>query len=259
MSVLIVRVLIVRVLMVSMLIWLSGCASDSPGVNNEVQSAPSELLQRQLDLGVGYLRQGDYRRAKDKLNKALEISPKDPTVHATFGVIFQLEGEPALAEKYFKSAIRYDPQSAQSRNSYGAFLFSQNRYQEAAEQLEIAAGNRFYPNRPTVFENLGVAYMRLGEVSKADYAFTRAVQLNPEQPRALVELAGIRFDQQKYVEARELYSRSTRVASSSAKRLWLCVRLARVFKDDNEEASCGEALEGIFPASTEYRLYQESR
>lgn len=241
-----------------LVLLMAGCISEAP-VSNEAQVVPEELLQRQIDLGVGYLRQGDYQRAKEKLNRALEIAPKDPTVHATFGVIFQLEGEPELAERYFKAAIRHDPQSAQSRNSYGAFLFSQKRYQEAVVQLEKASENRFYPNRPTVFENLGVSYNRLGDIEKAEYAFSRAIQLNPEQPRAVLELAAIRFDQQKYVESRELFSRHTRIAPSSAKRLWLCVRLARVFKNNNEEASCGEALEGIFPASPEYRQYQESR
>ena len=247
-----------RMRMVILLIALAGCSSKAP-VSNEAQAVPDELLQRQLDLGVGYLRQGDYQRAKEKLNRALQIAPRDSTVHATFGVIFQLEGEPELAEKYFKAAIRHDPQSAQARNSYGAFLFSEKRYEDAVVQLEKASQNRFYPNRPTVFENLGVAYVRLGDVEKAEYAFSRAIQLNPEQPRALIELADIRFNQQKYVESRELYSRHTKIAPSSAKRLWLCVRLARVFKNHNEEASCGEALEGIFPATSEYRQYQESR
>jgi type IV pilus assembly protein PilF len=239
------------------LVLLSGCASST---DNKTDSPPQnpEMLQRHLDLGIGYLRQGDYQRAKEKLNKALEIDPKNGVVHATFGVLFQLEGENDLAEKYFKNAVRYDPDSAQARNSYGAFLFADKRYKEAVEQLEIASENRFYVNRPTVFENLGVAYTRLGDLESADYAFTRAVQLNPEQARALVELAQIRFEQRKYTEARQLYTRHARVAQTSPKTLWLCIRLARIFGDHNEEASCGEALEGIYPASDEYRKYKES-
>lgn len=241
-----------------MVFMLAGCVTET-STRNEPPAPPSEKLQRQLDLGVGYLRQGDYQRAKEKLNRALDIDPKNAVVHATFGLLFQLEGESDLAERYFRDAIRYDPGDAQARNSYGAFLFSQQRYREAAEQLEKAVENRFYTNRPTVFENLGVAYTRLGDMDSADYAFTRSVQLNPDQPRALLELATIRFDQQNYVESRELYRRHTRVAAKTAKTLWLCIRLARIFKDYNEEASCIEALEGIYPASKEYQLYKESR
>ena len=236
---------------------LTACASDS-STNEPPAGVTAEVVQRQLDLGIGYLRNGDYHRAKDKLNRALEIDPKNAAVHATFGLLFQLEGELKLAEKYFRNAIRFDPESAQARNSYGAFLFSEKRYHEAIEQLSRAADNRFYPNRPTVFENLGVAYLRVGDKEGAEYSFSRAVQLNPEQARSLLELATIRFEQRNYVEARQLYSRHTRVSAKSPKTLLLCIKLARIFKNANEEASCGEALEGIYPTSPEYREYQES-
>ena len=246
-----------RVLAVLLVSLVAGCASQ-PSSNSEARRVSPEVVQRQLDLGIGYLRQGDYQRAKEKLNRALDIDPKNATVHATFGLLFQLEGEYDLAERYFRDAVRYDPQSAQARNSFGAFLFSQKRYGEAVEQLELASENRFYPNRPTVFENLGVAYLRLGDTAKAEFAFTRATQLNPEQSRALLELAEIKFEQQQYTESRVLYSRHTRVSPKSPKALWLCIRLARIFEDRDQEASCAEVLEGIHPASEEYRLYRDS-
>lgn len=249
----------ISVLVPSLLLVLliSGCANNSPR-NKESSGVPSEIVQRQLDLGMGYLRNGDYQRAKMNLNRALDIDSKSAAVHAAFGLLFQLEGEKRLAEQYFDAAIKYDPDSAQARNSYGAFLFSEKRYPEAIEQLTQAANNRFYNNRPMVFENLGVAYMQIGDKEQADYAFTRAVQLNPEQPRALLELANIRFDEQDYTAAQELYRRHTKVSSRSPKTLLLCVKLARIFGRSDEQASCAEALEGIFPTSPEYQEYRES-
>jgi type IV pilus assembly protein PilF len=217
-----------------------------------------ELVQRHLDLAIGYLRNRDYLRAKEKLAKALDIDPKNADVHATYGLVFQLEGETDLAGEYFRKAVRYNPQSAQIRNSYGAFLFSQKRFREAVEQLSKASEDRFYPNRPMVFENLGVAYNRIGDTQKAENAFIRATQLNPQQPRALIELGEIRFDQRNYIESRDYYSRYSKVGSSTAKSLWLCVRLGRIFQDNNQEASCSEALEGLFPGTDEYQQYKES-
>ena len=236
---------------------LTACASNNQR-SNELPAVVAEAVQSQHDLGVGYLRNGDYQRAKEKLNRALEMDPKNAKVHGTFGLLFQLEGEPQLAERYFKSAVRYDPDSAQVRNLYGAFLFSQRRYPEAITHLSRASENRFYPNRPSVFENLGVAYLRVGDPSNAEHAFTRAVQLNPEQPRALLELATLRFEQRNYAEARTLYRRHTTVAPKSPKTLLLCIRLSRIFKDSNEEASCAEALEGIYPNSQEYQIYRNT-
>lgn len=240
-------------------IFLIGCSTTPTTPEPERNSAEvNELLQRQMDLAVGYLRNRDYARAKEKLNRALEIDDKYSPAHATYGLLFQAEGEIELAEKYFKNAIRFSPEDSQARNMYGAFLFSEKRFHEAVEQLEVASENRFYANRPVVFENLGRSYRRIGDLEGAEYAFTRAIQLNPEQAGATMELADIKFEQQNYVEARNLYRRYSQLAPATSRSLWLCVRLSRIFKNYNEEASCGEALEGIFPNTDEYRFYKES-
>ncbi len=240
-----------------LIVLLAGCVSQS-GSEQETRAENSESFQRQLDLAVGYLRNGDYQRAKEKLNRALEIEPRNSAAHATYGLLFQLEGEPEHAEKYLKDAIRYDPDNAQARNSYGAFLFAEHRYHEAVKQLQEASENRYYANRPTVFENLGVAYRRIGDFEGAEYAFTRAIQLNPSQTRSMIELADIKFEQRFYAEARDLYRRYSQQAQSTPKSLWLCVRLARIFSSYDQEASCGQALEGIFPNSDENQSYQRS-
>lgn len=237
---------------------VSACQSVNAPRGGSDENATSELVQRHLDLAIGYLRNRDYQRAKEKLAKALEIEPRNADVHVTYGLVFQLEGENGLAEEYFERAVRYDPESAQIRNSYGAFLFSEKRFPEAVEQLSKASEDRFYPNRPMVFENLGVAYNRIGQPKDAENAFIRATQLNPQQSRALIELGEIRFDEQNYIESRDYYRRYSETGPSTAKSLWLCVRLSRIFNDNNEEASCSEALEGIFPGSDEYQHYKES-
>jgi type IV pilus assembly protein PilF len=248
----------IRIVLLLLALLVSSCQSIKTPNGESTDNGTAELVQRHLDLAVGYLRNRDYQRAKEKLAKALDIDPKNADVHATYGLVFQLEGETDIAEEYYKKAVKYGPQSAQIRNSYGAFLFSEKRFQEAVEQLSKASEDRFYPNRPMVFENLGVAYNRIREPEKAEYAFMRATQLNPQQPRALIELGDIRFGERNYVESRDYYSRYTEVGPSTAKSLWLCVRLGRIFQDNNQEASCSEALEGIFPGSEEYQQYKES-
>ena len=237
-------------------VLMTGCVVETPSLENKVE--PSEVMQKQLELGVGYLRKGEYQRAKEKLTRALEIDPKNATVHSTFGLLFQLEGEIELAERYYKAAIRYDSSLTQARMNYGAFLFSQMRYHEAIEQLSKATENRFYVNRSSAFENLGRAYARVGDLEGADFSFGRAVQLNPEQSRALLELAELRFDQRNYVESRDFYRRHMKISSGTARSLWLCIRVARIFQNADDEASCGLVLKNIYPATDEYAAYRES-
>ncbi|MDA0790976.1 MAG: type IV pilus biogenesis/stability protein PilW [Proteobacteria bacterium] len=233
---------------------LSGCLTETTMVKKDVD--PVEVVKKQIDLGIGYLVRGDYQRAKESLNKALAVNPDSPLAHTTFGLLFQREGETELAEEHHRKAVKLDPTFSQARNNYGAFLFAEGRYQEAIVQLEVASEDRFYVQRSQTFENLGRSYLKVGDRDKAESAFKRAVELNTNQTRALLELAEIRFDQQAYVESSNLYRQFSRVGQHNAQSLWLCVRLADRFSNADEKASCELSLRNLFPASEEYRLYR---
>ena len=253
----ILRTVAITIVLASTLI-LGGCVTEITGkVPKKID--PEEVLENLTNLGIGYLRQGDYNRAKDNLRKALKIDPRSALVHTSFGLVFQLEGEKDLAEEHYRKAIKYDPNFSQARNNFGAFLFVEGRYDEAIDQLQVAAADRFYPKRPQVFENLGVCYLRIGESVKAEDSFVRAVELNFSQPRALLELSGIRFEQQNFVESKRLYDRHIKVSQPSARSLWMCIQLARVFEDLDAEASCQLVLKNIFPASEEFKASQETK
>jgi len=249
--------MISRILILILLISLGGCVA---GKNTAMQETPdrSKLLQGQIDLGLGYIRNGEYQRAKENLNRALSLDPKSPVAHNAFGLLFQLEGEDELAEEYFNRAIRFDSSFSQARNNYGAFLFSQERYDEAIEQLLLASKDRFYRGRPSSFENLGIAYLRRGNLKSAEDAFIRSIELNPGQPRSLLELAYLRFDQQNFIAAKDLFRRYIQVAQQNSRSLWLGIRLARRFGEKDAEASYTLMLKNIFPASEEFKLLQES-
>lgn len=242
--------------LIAIVLMLSGCVTETTGVREAADK--EKQLSALVELGTGYLRGGEYGRAKEHLNKALELEPKSSVAHNTLAIVFQLEQEYDVAERHFRLAMRYDPDFTRARNNYGAFLFERKRYEEAIEQLTIASEDRFYQGRPSVFENLGVAYMQMGDTAAAEQAFERSIALNPSQPRALIELAEIRYGQQRYVPSRELYRRHQASAAQSARSLWLCVRLARVFSDSDKQASCALALRNIFPGSKEYKEYQET-
>ena len=236
--------------------WLAGCASNQTDLVTQPQDRQKQVAAL-VDLGVGYLKNGEYTRAKDNLNRALELDPRSAPAHTALALIFNFEREFNQAEKQYRLALRSDPKFTRARNNYGAFLYTQGHTRKAIEQLEIAAKDQFYDERPTVFENLGICYLQLGERQKAEDAFVKSISLNPKQPRALLELAEIRYDQQQYMSSRSLYRRFERVSRDGARSLWLCVRLSKVFRDSDREASCAMALRNIYPASPQFKQYQK--
>ena len=237
---------------------LSACVTETVGPPLIKPAAPEAQLQALVDLSIGYIRNRDYNRAKENLNRALKIDPNSPQAHNAFGLVYQLEGDDEQADIHFKKATA-DQSYSRAFNNYGAYLFTQGRYQEAIEKLEVAANDRFYENRPLVFENLGVAYLQMNNQEAAEQAFTRATRLNPNQSRALLELAHIRYDEKNYVESRYFYRQFVGSSQQNARSLLLCVRISRIFDDTDSEASCELTLKNIFPVSEEYKQLEASK
>ncbi len=232
---------------------LVGCVTTTTGPVRETD--PKKSLESNIQLGIGYIRNGEYGRAEEKLAKAIEIDPRSAEAYNAYGLLFQIQGEHALAEKNFERSLSLSPNYTQGRNTYGAFLFEQKRYKEAIKQLEIASEDPVYKFRSLVFENLGICYLKIDDKDKAETALTRAVSLNPRQPRALLELAELEYSQQKFIEANQHFKRHLEVSAQSSRSLWLGIRLARKFQRVDEEASFSMMLKNIFPASEEYQQY----
>jgi type IV pilus assembly protein PilF len=242
-------------LLVSVVFLLQACSSVQSGAKT---ANKAEIIERSIDLGVGYLQQGDYSRAKANLIKALELDNSSVRAHNTLAIVFQKEGEFDLAEKHFLRAIEFDAEFAAARNNYGAFLFSQKRTLDAIEQLQVAAENRFYNRRHQAFENLGVAFLELGSIDAAEVAFERAIALNPNQSRALLELAMLEYEEKEYSRSRTLYLRYIDISAQNPKSLSLCIGLFKRFSDRNRVASCHMMLKNVFPNSTEYQTLRDS-
>jgi len=243
-------------LLVSVIFLLSSCSSVQRGTDKAANK--TDIVERSIDLGVGYLQQGDYGRARANLLKALELDSSSVRAHNTLAIVFQKEGEFGLAESHFLKAIKFDGEFAAARNNYGAFLFSQKRTLDAIEQLQMAAENRFYNRRHQAFENLGVAFLELGSIESARVVFERAISLNPNQSRALLELALLEYDAQEYSRARTLYLRYIENSSQNPKSLNLCISLFKRFSDGNRVASCRMMLKNVFPNSNEYQALRDS-
>ncbi|MBV1877202.1 MAG: type IV pilus biogenesis/stability protein PilW [Pseudomonadales bacterium] len=236
---------------------LAACVTETTGpVKKPIDRA--KQLETLVKLGLGYIQNGEYARAKDNLTRALAIDPKSAEALSAFGLVFAREGEIDLAELYFKRAVAAAPNFTAARNNYGAFLYAQNRYSEAVEQLSVASADRLYKRRAQVFENLGVSYMRLGHAAEARAALLRSIQLNPGQSRALLELAEIQLAERDYVQARAFYRRHLKISSQSARSLWVCIRVARIFDSEDQEASCALTLSRFFPGTAEFEQYKLS-
>ncbi|KTC41191.1 pilus assembly protein PilW, partial [Pseudomonas putida] len=209
---------------------LTGCVTTGKVNPMDTSKGRDEARQAYVQLGLGYLQEGSTERAKIPLKKALELNGSDADANAALALVFQAEMEPELAEQHFRKALNARS-DARILNNYGSFLYEQKRYKEAYELFEKAAADTLYPERSRVFENLGMTAAALGQREVARQNLEKALRLNRQQPRALLEMAEMSYQDMQYVPAKEYYDRFTQLSEQTARSLLLGTRLAKVYED----------------------------
>ncbi|MFC5694069.1 type IV pilus biogenesis/stability protein PilW [Pseudomonas sp. GCM10022186] len=233
---------------------LAACVSTGQVDPMKTQEGRDAARDAYIELGIGYLKEGATERAKVPLKQALELDPSNPAANAALALVFQTEMEPDLADQHYRKALS-SGNDARILNNYGSFLFEQGRYKDAYARFQEAAEDNLYPERSRVFENLGLTALKMNDPALAKQHFDKALRLNRQQPRALLEMAQLSFDEKQYVPARDFYQRYSRIAPQSARSLLLGARLATIFEDRDQAASLGLQLKRLYPGTPEYQQY----
>jgi type IV pilus assembly protein PilF len=228
---------------------LAGCVTES---TSQRQPAPRSVqLSAHLDLARGYLEQRDWNRAREPLQRALDIDPRSAEAHTLMAVLHQAQNEPELAEQSYRQALRYEPRYALALNNYGSFLYARGRYEDALQPLRQVVRDSAYRGRPQAYENLGLAELMVGNTDRAREAFERALSFNTVQPRSGLELAHLAYADGDLASARRYYDMYRQRAQQTPRSLCLGLRLARRSGDTDQQASIEIALRNLFPESAE--------
>lgn len=241
-------------------ILASGCVSQRQGTF--ASEDPEEAEDDYVRLGLAYIQDDRYDRARRHLDRALEINDESAPAIAARGLISQEEGEYELADERFRRALDLNPDYTRGRSHYGVFLYNRGRYEEALEQFRRASEDTDYDNRASVFVNLGRTANRLERHDEAADAYQRAMQLERGSMRAHIGAVVSLIDAGRYAEARPLYrqlrmriERSSE-ASHTPGSLLAGVRLAREAGNEDKASELARQLEQRFPDSEEYEQYR---
>lgn len=229
-----------------------GCVSQTTGPEVDREAA----LDTHYRLAMAYIDNRNRDSARHHIRKAFELDSGSAKAYAAQAMLFQLEGEMERAEDSFKSALRRDRDFAQARNNYGAFLYRQERYEEAYDQFAIVSENLDYDNRARALLSLGRAALKLGREERARAAFEHAFTLDSRLAPVLLELADISFKNKEYAQAKRYLDQYGQVARQSARSLLLGIKIERIFGNKDNEASYALALKNRFPYSDEYLEYK---
>lgn len=236
---------------------LLGCVTET---NNPLAQNrdPEKAVRIYVEAGTRYLQSNKMENASRALHRAYEIAPDDPTVNNALALFYNAEGEDAQAVRHFEKAIAQDPGFSQARNNYAAYLYEHKQYDAAIKQLEMVTKDYKYSRRYTAYENLGICYLQRDDKQSAAAAFNRALQLNPNLPTSLLEMAELSLEEGNNLMVSRYLTKYEAIAQPSPKQLWLGIRLQRILGDKNKLASYELALKKLFPGSDEYKTYKAS-
>lgn len=219
---------------------------------------PTEAARLNTELGVNYMRRGEFEAALEKLKRALDQNSDYAPAHAAVAVVHARNGDSALAEKHYRRALSLEPDNPSVHNNVGVFLCGKNRYEDAEEHFLEAANNRRYHEPENAWLNAGVCARRKPDLDKAEKYFREALKLKPELPEALAQMAWVCLQNKDYLRARAFLERYRKVGSQTPETLWVGMQTESALGDAAAARLYAERLKNDFPESDENRRSSQS-
>src|SRR5688572_30849986 len=160
------------------LVVLAACVSNSGSVSE--RASDNEAAIANMNLGAGYLRQGNTELAIERLQRALVQDPRLVLAHSTIALAYDQIGSYDDAEEHFRRATQLDPDDGAAANAYAAFLCSrQSRWADAEPYFRRAAADENYGTPEVALTNAGICARDAGELEAAEENFRTALTRNP--------------------------------------------------------------------------------
>jgi type IV pilus assembly protein PilF len=130
-----------------------------------------------LQIGTGYLTNGQYPLAMQELLTAEQMDPNDPLILNNLGLAYYVRGKFKEAETKFRAAVRAEPKFSDAKNNLGRVLIETNRMQDAIKVLHEIEGDLTYNSPEKTLSNLGMAYFKLGQYKRAEDYLSRSLEI----------------------------------------------------------------------------------
>ncbi len=225
---------------------LAACASSGNNGSSDEQAAIANM-----NLGAGYLQQGRYDLAIDRLQRAIVQNPRLVEAHTMLALSYDQIGSLADAETHYQRATQLDSSNAAAANAYAVFLCRQNRWQEAKPFFRRAVENPTYATPDVALTNAGMCARDAGALDEAAESFRLALARNPASRPALTSMMELSYQTGNYLQSRAFVQRYLAAHAPTAPVLLTCVNVERELNDQTAADRCAAQLRSGFQNSPE--------
>ena len=195
---------------------------------------PNDLPTRRL-LGRIYLRSlGDLsssaqaemaQRAIEQYKEVYRLDPTDSESALWLARLYRLRNEHDKAEEVLRSLLKEDPENDSAVEQLTQLLLDEGKSADAVSLLEgITSRN---PS-PTLLDLLGDAYTQTHDLSKAEGAYRKAVELDPSELSHQRGLGQTLLAEEKYPDALAVYLKLADVMPDDSD---VYLRLAQIYRE----------------------------
>jgi tetratricopeptide (TPR) repeat protein len=179
------------------LVFLVGCVFDE-----------QDRVRQYSDDGLYLFRCGDYRSAREDFQAALALEPENPVLLYNVGRCYDLVGDTAKAERTYNECLSQSPNYVECRHALADLQIRTGRRDEAARQVEDWLARE--PQLAAAYAEDGWLWHQFGDLPRAQARLQQAVELDPKEPHALIELARVYEAMQRPDRAVDLYEQVLR-------------------------------------------------
>lgn len=156
-----------------------------PYLRTAMAHDPRNLPYR-LILAQSCLRSKQYQRVLDVYHQILLLNAESAEADMLAGEALDEMRDHVGALKQFRAAVKANPKEPDVHFGLGYLLWSQNQYQEAAQQFKLEIDN--FPNDAQALAYLADSYVRLNQPEVAQPILEKAMRLNPRQELPYLDL-----------------------------------------------------------------------
>lgn len=230
-----------------MISLVAGCATT--GSIEPEQWEPSRRAQAHVDLGLDYLRRGQFDVARKELDLAIKIDPRSDQAYHAQGLLMAQTGFEPEARRLMAQAVSINSKNYLAVNDYGIYLCETGDHQKGIAELNRVLEEPDNTRLVNTRLGLGLCHYQRNDFEVAKGYFRSVLETTPRLPQALLPMAEIAYSQSNFLSARAFVERYIATGAISEQILVVGANTELQLKDGVKAKQYAVELRRLYPQS----------